>query len=128
MLRIHRAIVLLAVIGTISITWYLRTKNMDFLNPSGVDPGEDKENTNIATGGASVQPDIPEAPEPDPILPKDPPEPAEPEVTPITEADLGDLETVRAARRLTVKPRVGFGSVTVEAYSVCAWLHACMRV
>ena len=41
---------------------------------------------------------------------------------------LGDLETVRAARRLTVKPRVGFGSVTVEAYSVCAWLHACMRI
>lgn len=93
MLRIHWAIVLLAVIGTISITWYLRTKNMDFLNPSGVDPSEDKENTNIATGGASVQPDIPEAPEPYPILPEDPPEPAEPEVTPITEADLGDLET-----------------------------------
>ena len=91
-MRIHWAIVLLAVIGTISITWYLRTKDMDFLTPGGVDPGEDKENTNIATGETSVQPTIPEAPETAPGPPEDPPKPVEPEVTPITEADLGDLE------------------------------------
>ena len=92
LVRIHWAIVLLAVIGAISITWYARTKDMNFLQPEGIDLSADRENTNIATGTASVQPTLSGDPESQPPLPEEADRPVEPKVTPITEDDLGDLD------------------------------------
>ena len=92
-MRIHWSIVLLAVIGTISITFYLRTKDMNFLSPDGIDPSPHRENPKIATGAASMQPAIPTQPATPAKLPEPSEATEEPKITVITPADLGDLES-----------------------------------
>jgi len=88
--RIHWALVVLSVIGTILLTWHLRTKDMEFLKPAGVILPPEDNGSEIA----SLQPEIDDQPEisDDIIPPESPNKIKEPEITKITESDLGDLE------------------------------------
>lgn len=89
-MRIHWAIVTFAVIGTILITWHLRTRHLDFMAPSGVDlPPLETPYSGNPTFIHSHQDGIPldgphDTPEPAPISPPL-------ELADITEAELGDL-------------------------------------
>ena len=92
-MRIHWAYVVLTVIGTMLLTWHLRTKEMDFLTPSGesLPPQEDYEE--FINTLADIQPEIKDQPDvngkieqpenPDLVDRSTPPE--------ISEDDLGDL-------------------------------------
>mgnify|MGYP006932706477 CR=1 FL=1 len=66
-MRIHWAFVVLAVIGTILLTWYLRTSDMDFLTPSGNEIVKTEEAPNFVDPSAVLQPEIKDQP---PISPK----------------------------------------------------------
>jgi hypothetical protein len=91
--RIHWSVVIIAVIGTILITWHLRTREMDFLTPKGVElsPREDDE-VGLVVSEPAVQPVIKEQSGllAQPLSPEGPP--VEPELPTIREEDLGDLE------------------------------------
>jgi hypothetical protein len=93
MVRIHWAIVVLGVIGTVTITWYLRTKDMNFLKPKGNVASQKSETVSFAKDASAVQPEIKKNPETAIALPGEAKEPEKvPEVAPIEEEDLGDLE------------------------------------
>ena len=61
-MRIHWAFVVLAVIGTILLTWYLRTKSMDFLTPSGVEIVESEDSSDFIDLSVVLQPEIKDQP------------------------------------------------------------------
>ena len=88
--RIHWALVVLSVIGAILLTWHLRTKDMNFLEPAGVDLPPEDNGSEIAV----LQPVIDDQPKiTGDIIPQENPEKIkEPEILKITESDLGDLE------------------------------------
>ena len=92
-MRIHWAFVVLAVIGTILLTWYLRTKNMDFLTPSGVEIAETENTSDFIDLSVVLQPEIKDQPKIDSIIqqPKDPDKITPPKIKEITESELGDL-------------------------------------
>lgn len=89
-MRIHWAVVVFSVIGTILITWHLRTKDMDFLTPEGVEITPEEGSAEIA----ALQPQIVDQPKIDGevIAGVDQQKNKEPEVPQITDQDLGDLE------------------------------------
>ena len=92
-MRIHWAFVVFAVIGTILLTWYLRTKNMDFLTPSGVEIVETEETSGLIDLSVVLQPKIKDQPKINRAIQqiKDPDKITPPKVKEITEFELGDL-------------------------------------
>lgn len=90
--RIHWSLVLLAVIGTVSLTWHLRTKDMDFLTPSGAGLRPEDEMSRLVVALPSLQPELKKEVTPPAPPAEDAGEPAEPEISEVEEADLGDLE------------------------------------
>ncbi|MCH1420766.1 MAG: hypothetical protein L7W40_10735 [Akkermansiaceae bacterium] len=92
-MRIHWAFVVFAVIGTILLTWYLRTKNMDFLTPSGLEIVETEETSDLIDLSVVLQPKIKDQPKINRAIqqPKDPDKITPPKVKEITEFELGDL-------------------------------------
>ena len=92
-MRIHWAFVVSAVIGTILLTWHLRTKNMDFLTPSGMAIVETEETSDLIDLSLVLQPEIKDQPEINITIqqPKDPNKITPPKVKEITEFELGDL-------------------------------------
>lgn len=92
-MRIHWSLVLLAVIGTILITWHFRTKDMDFLTPEGVELPPTRDEAALATADPALQPAIKKKTLPGDLIPKEEPEPDAPTLPAITAEDLGDLES-----------------------------------
>ena len=92
-MRIHWAFVVFAVIGTILLTWYLRTKNMDFLTPSGLEIVETEETSDLIDLSVVLQPEIKDQPKINSVIqqPKEPDKITPPKVKEITELELGDL-------------------------------------
>ena len=92
-MRIHWAFVVLAVIGTILLTWYLRTKSMDFLTPSGVEIVESEDSSDFIDLSVVLQPEIKD--QPNINSPIQQPETSDkitpPKIKEITEFELGDL-------------------------------------
>jgi hypothetical protein len=89
--RIHWAVVIFAVIGTILLTWHFRTKDMDFLKPSGIALAPEDDGSDLAVGPIVLQPKIEDKPEVAGVL-GNPEEPEEPVIAEISDLDLGDLE------------------------------------
>lgn len=90
-MRIHWTLVVLSVIGTILLTWHLRTKDMRFLVPSGVElPPEDR-----GSEFAFMQLEIEDQPEIKGGVTQieNPEESVAPEIAKVSESDLGDLES-----------------------------------
>lgn len=92
-MRIHWAFVVLAVIGTILITWYLRTKDMDFLTPDGAEITKSDETPDFDDPSVALQPEIKDQPNINGNIeqPEDPDKISPPEIKEITEEELGDL-------------------------------------
>lgn len=89
-MRIHWAVVIFAVIGTILLTWHFRTKDMNFLTPTGVVLAPEDDGLDLAVGPIVLQPKIEDNPEVAGVL-GNPEEPEEPVIAEITDLDLGDL-------------------------------------
>lgn len=92
-MRIHWAFVVLAVIGTILLTWYLRTKDMDFLTPSGAEITKSEEAPDFVDPSVALQPEIKDQPNINGEigLPEAPDSINPPAIKEITDAELGDL-------------------------------------
>lgn len=122
-MRIHRAFVVLAIIGTILLTWYLRTKDMDFITPKGGDLASTDGDNEFIDPLAEIQPEIKDQPNVhgDIEQPKDPDLVEEPTVKKITEEELGDLasspglETYRDFARQNEPERLFELSATLRA-------------
>ena len=92
-MRIHWAFVILAVIGTILLTWYLRTKDMDFLTPSGVAIAKSDDDPDFVDPEVALQPETKDQPNinGDIEQPEDPDKISPLEIKEITQEELGDL-------------------------------------
>ncbi|MDG2401397.1 MAG: hypothetical protein P8M04_12585 [Akkermansiaceae bacterium] len=92
-MRIHWAFVVLAVIGTILLTWYLRTSDMDFLTPSGNEIVKTEEAPNFVDPSAVLQPEIKDQPNIASNIqqPEDPDKLPPAKIKEIAESELGDL-------------------------------------
>lgn len=89
--RIHWAIVVFSVIGTILLTWHFRTRKIDFMTPAGVTLAPEDDGSDLAVGAPALQPTINKQGQMTTLL-GNPEEPEEVEMTEITDADLGDLD------------------------------------
>lgn len=92
-MRIHWAFVVLAVIGTILLTWFLRTEDMDFLTPSGVAVTASDDSPDFVDPSVALQPEIKDQPNINGEIeqPEDPDKTSPPKIKEITRAELGDL-------------------------------------
>ncbi|MGJ8696251.1 MAG: hypothetical protein ACSHYF_08025 [Verrucomicrobiaceae bacterium] len=84
-------VAIIAVIGVILLTWHVRTREMNFMTPRGVNLPPEDFGEDLIVGVASLQPKIAEGPKID--LSDVPEDPVEPAIPVITDADLGDLES-----------------------------------
>ncbi|MCX8237496.1 MAG: hypothetical protein OSB05_01640 [Akkermansiaceae bacterium] len=91
-MRIHWAIIVLAVIGTILLTWHIRTKDFDFMSPQGITLPPEDDGSDLAVGAAVLQPKIEKNPRVAEVL-GNPEESEEPEIPEISDLDLGDLDS-----------------------------------
>ncbi len=57
-MRIHWAVVIFAVIGTILLTWHFRTHHLDFMIPKGVVPAPEDDGSDLALRTTLPQPSI----------------------------------------------------------------------
>ena len=99
-MRIHWAFVVLAVIGTILLTWYLRTSDMDFLTPSGAEIVKSDIGPDFLEQSMLLQPEI----QGQPNINSEIKQPENPDrITPlkikeISESELGDLASTAGLR------------------------------
>ncbi len=91
-MRIHWAIVVFAVIGTILLTWHLRTNDFNFMKPTGIILPPEDDGSDLAVGAAVLQPKIETNPRVAEVL-GNPEKTEEPEIPEISDLDLGDLES-----------------------------------
>lgn len=84
---------MITALGVTLLSWHLRTRQIDFLTPKGIElPAEDF-GTDLAAGSASLQPPIAQGPAPTGPVAAIEEKAEEPEIPEITDADLGDLES-----------------------------------
>ena len=57
-MRVHWAVVIFAVIGTILLTWHFRTRHLDFMTPDGVELPPEDQGLDLARGPLNQQPEI----------------------------------------------------------------------